>query len=342
MEIEKLRGAIVCIARLVSAGGGRLTLPPPAQCCYTLPLLILLSDHEVEFAMPAVSVAICCCDSARTLAAACQSVAWADELVVVDSGSRDGTPAIARNYADRFVVEPWRGYTGQKQYAVSLCRNDWVLVLDSDEECSAELAKEIQALPNSLLEEVDVFQMPRRNYMYGRHIGCWDPDHQSRLIHRHRCRWRDEVLHDARLPSAPSRLRTLEGHLEHNRADDSTLDDNWDRKLFPDHLELVARDMYARGKRTRWFDGLRPWVAFVKYYLFKGGFAAGRFGWAIAIQALTAARLKYLALSMLEQRERLWQAARQTSKASAASATAEEGRNGAARSVPTPGARTAA
>src|SRR5262249_26613096 len=77
----------------------------------------------------------------RTLA----SVRWADEIVLVDSGSKDRTREIARDLGARVVEEPWRGYVAQKQYAIDLCTRDWVLLLDADEEISAGLAEEIRA-----------------------------------------------------------------------------------------------------------------------------------------------------------------------------------------------------
>lgn len=251
--------------------------------------------------MTPISVAICCQNSERTLEAACRSVAWADELVIVDGGSADGTAKIAERYADQYVVEPWRGFTEQKRFATSLCRNDWVLVLDSDEECSAELAREIASLPQKRFAVTDVFRVPRRNYVFGRHVHCWDPDMQSRLIHRDRCTWRDEVLHDARLPSDPARQADLEGWLEHKQADDSNFDDYFHGGRAQSRLPLVARDMYARGRRCRWYDlVLRPVMAFAKFYLFRGGFRQGTFGVLIAQKAAVGAQLKYAALWALQ------------------------------------------
>jgi glycosyltransferase involved in cell wall biosynthesis len=240
---------------------------------------------------------ICCANVADTIEAACRSAAWADELVVVDSGSTDATGDIAKRLATRYVVEPWRGYTEQKRFGVSLCRNDWVLVLDGDEECSPELGDEIGHLSDAELERCDLFLMRRRNYILGRYARAYSPDWQNRLIHRGRCRWADQALHDTRLPSHPSRVGRLRGWLEHGRSRQAGFSEYFNGRLADDRLRLMAADLCRRGQRCRWGDlALRPLVAFLKFYLLKGGFLDGKFGLLIAQRAAFAVQLKYAAL----------------------------------------------
>src|SRR6186713_693318 len=85
-------------------------------------------------------------DEAANIAAALQSVSWADEIIVVDSQSRDETVSIARKLATRVEVREWPGYSAQKNYAASMASNDWILSLDADERVTPELASEIQQL----------------------------------------------------------------------------------------------------------------------------------------------------------------------------------------------------
>jgi hypothetical protein len=180
---------------------------------------------------------------------------------------------------------------------VSLCRNDWVLVLDGDEECSAALGHEIASLPDADLERYDLFLMPRRNYIMGRYARAYSPDWQNRLMHRGRCRWADEALHDTRLPSHPSRVRKLRGWLEHGRCRRGGFAEYFNGRLADDRLRLTAEDLYRRGRRCTWTDLLlRPVLAFTKFYLLKGGFRDGRFGLLIAQRAAVAVQLKYAAL----------------------------------------------
>ena len=267
---------------------------------------------------------ICCADAQATLPAALASVAWADEVVVVDSGSTDATAEIARAAADRYVVEPWRGYTEQKKYGASLARHDWVLVLDGDEEVSPALAAELRALDAAAVDHLDVLTMPRRNHVLGRPVRAWWPDTQSRLIHRGRARWSDDVLHDARAPSAPGRVRALAGHLEHKRVaewrtslegraasegrprgDPAGWTDYFSGARLDARLLDTARQMHDRGRRVSWLGlWLRPWFAFWKFYLLKRGILDGAFGLLVAQKAMVSTQLKYAALWAVQQERR--------------------------------------
>lgn len=249
-------------------------------------------------AMVPISVVICCANVADTLEAACRSVAeWADELVIVDSGSTDATPEIAQRHADRYVVEPWRGYTKQKQYGASLAKNPWVLVLDGDEEVSAELAAEIGALTAEELDRYDVLSMPRRNYVMGRWIRCYGPDWQSRLIQRDRTVWADEVLHDNRLPGDPSRGRRLRGWLLHMRTSGGGFTDYFSGRQYDERLLMVARQMHRRGKRCRWWSlWTHPFAAFFRCYITRRGILEGQVGLLAAQKKAVEAQLKYAAL----------------------------------------------
>src|SRR5580698_10470442 len=113
-----------------------------------------------------ISVAIVAMDEEANIARTLASVRWADEIVLVDSGSKDRTCEIAREHGAQVVVEPWRGYVAQKQYAIELCTKDWVLLLDADEEISPALAEEIRAAisdPNA----VSGYRIPRKNLFLG-------------------------------------------------------------------------------------------------------------------------------------------------------------------------------
>src|SRR6266700_905626 len=132
-----------------------------------------------------LSVAIVALNEEENLGRVLESVGWADESVVVDWGSTDRTCEIARQHGARVIIEPWRGYTGQKNYALELCTKDWVLSLDADEEVSPELAEEIRSVladPQALAG----YSTPRKNLFMGRWMrhGGFYPDPKLRLFRR--------------------------------------------------------------------------------------------------------------------------------------------------------------
>jgi glycosyltransferase involved in cell wall biosynthesis len=132
-----------------------------------------------------ISVAVVTMDEEANIGRTLASVRWADEIMLVDSGSKDRTCDIAREHGARVIAEPWRGYVAQKQYAIDLCTKDWVLLLDADEEVSPGLADEIRAViadPNAAAG----YRLPRRNLFLGRWMrhGGFYPDPKLRLFRR--------------------------------------------------------------------------------------------------------------------------------------------------------------
>ena len=263
--------------------------------------------------MARLSAVICCQNAMDTLPAACESVAWCDELVIVDSGSIDGTADFARERADVFRHEPWRGYDRQKAFANTLASHDWVLMLDADEACTPELAEELRGLGDAELAKLDVLHVRRRNYLLGRPVRAWDPDWQSRVVHRERVRHAEESLHDARLPSSPERQRRLRGRILHKHTSEAGFEDYFGGRRLDARLPLVALQMYGRGRRARWWDvALRPWLTLLKLYLLKGGWRDGTFGLLVAQKTAVTTQLKYAALWSLEHDPASLQRARES------------------------------
>lgn len=207
------------------------------------------------------------------------SVRWADEIVIVDSGSTDGTAAIAREFGARFLVEEWKGFGAQKNAAMAQCTSDWVLALDADEEASPQLATEIRALLGGR-PECDAYFLPRRNFFLGRWIrhGGYYPDPKLRLFRRGAAEWEERAVHETmRCAGRVGRLRgdllhhaypTLDGYIEHmNR-----------------YSALGAEQAVARGKTSRglgaflWNVYVTPMATFEYNYFLRGGFLDGREG----------------------------------------------------------------
>ena len=209
-------------------------------------------------------------NAAAVLAPCLESLAFADEIVVVDSGSSDGTAEIARRFGARLVQKEWLGFGRQKQYAVDQARHDWVLCLDADETVSPRLAASIQA---ALAAPVSpVYRMPRRNRFLGRWLSHGEgyPDWSPRLFNRMNARWSDDLVHEKVLYAVTP--GTLQGDLMHDSSDDLAAYLERQNR----YTTLAARQAYELGRSAGFFHLLMsPVVRFFKFYVFRLGFLDG-------------------------------------------------------------------
>ncbi len=209
-------------------------------------------------------------NAANVLEPCLESLAFADEVVIVDSASTDRTQDIARERGARVVQKEWLGFGRQKQFAVEQARNDWVLCLDADERVSPELAASIQA---ALAAPVSpVYRMPRRNRVLGRWLAHGEgyPDWSPRLFNRLNARWSDDLVHEKVLYAVTP--GTLAGDLMHDSFDDlSSYLERQNR-----YTTLAARQAYEQGRRAGAGQLLlSPVVRFIKFYVLRLGFLDG-------------------------------------------------------------------
>ena len=226
-----------------------------------------------------LSIAIVALNEEANLGRVLDSVGWADEIVVVDSGSTDRTCDIARAHNARVVYEPWRGYTGQKNYALELCTKDWVLSLDADEEVSPELASEIRALLSGTHggAACEGYSVPRKNLFLGRWIkhGGFYPDPKLRLFRRGRAYSTGRDPHDRFEMVSGESPQRLQGALIHHTY--PTL------ILYLEHMNRYS-SVWNRvaGAKPRPFSlnaiVLRPLATFIYNYFLRLGFLDGREG----------------------------------------------------------------
>jgi glycosyltransferase involved in cell wall biosynthesis len=236
--------------------------------------------------------------------AACESVAWANEIVVVDSESTDATRDIALSAGANVITNPWPGFAKQKQFAVERATHDWIFSLDADEQISPELRASILSLRDTPETDLaDGYFVSRRSQYQGQWIrgGGWYPDRQLRLFKRTRGRWKQRHIHESVQMDPSARTENLSGDLLHYTVRDAAYHH---RLIGERYAPLAARQMFEDGKRTSTLGvaAAGP-LAFLRSLVLKGGIRDGFAGFSIASFAAHHAFLKYLMLWEMQQRD---------------------------------------
>jgi glycosyltransferase involved in cell wall biosynthesis len=251
--------------------------------------------HSADDRLP-LTVAIIARDAAAQIGPCLASAAFADELLVVDSGSTDGTVEIARRHGARIEEREWLGFGRQKQHAVSIARNDWVLCLDADERVTPSLERSIrEALAT---HRYRAWRLARRNRFLGRWLthGEGYPDWTVRLFHRAHASWSNDEVHEVVLTT--TEVGRLEGDLLHDSAEDiETYMAKQNR-----YSTLHARALYKQGLRaSSWRLLASPLARFVKFYVLRLGFLDGGAGFAHIVIGCHSTFQKYVKLIELQR-----------------------------------------
>jgi glycosyltransferase involved in cell wall biosynthesis len=226
-----------------------------------------------------LSAAIITWNEEERLRACLESVAWADEVVVVDAESTDKTVMIAREFTDRVWARPWPGFAAQKNFALEQTTGEWVLSLDADERVAGELRAEIERVLGARAA-ADGYSIPRKNFFWGawvRHGGLY-PDWQLRLFRRGRGRFVEHAVHESiRVEGRVDRLTQPLLHESYRSLEEFVARSNR-------YSTLAARQWFASGRRVGPPDLiLRPLGRFASMYFMKGGLLDGRRGLLLAI-----------------------------------------------------------
>ena len=260
--------------------------------------------------MSKISVYIIAYNEVEKVTATIESARWADEIVLVDSWSSDGTPELATSLGARVVQVDFKGFGDLRNQAIAACSHEWIFSLDADERCTEEVATEIRRLMSDQ-NSADVYRVPRRNFFMGRWIkhSGWYPNYrQPQLFRKGRMSYDQKAVHEGYLLNTSKPV----GHLKnaiwqfpfknmsevmHKANRYSTLG-----------AQRIAQQRLSMGSALS--HGI--W-AFVKHYLFKLGFMDGWAGFVIALQSFEGTFYRYVKAIEI-QKGAQWQAPGQINK----------------------------
>ena len=243
-----------------------------------------------------LSVIIIAKNEAAMIARCLKSVAWAAEIVVLDSGSEDDTVNICRALGAQVeVAADWPGFGPQKNRVLAMAKGEWVLSLDADEWVTAELRQEIELVLKSGSSNV-AYRMPRLSSYCGRfmHHSGWSPDYVTRLFKRGAAHFSDDLVHERLIVSGP--LGTLRQPLLH----ETLRDLEQLLKKINQYSSAGAQMMAARGKRSSLATAIGHGVwTFFRTYFVRAGFLDGREGFMLAVSNAEETYYRYLKLMLL-------------------------------------------
>lgn len=245
-----------------------------------------------------LSVIIITKNEANNIRACLESVAWADEIIVVDSGSTDETVAICKELGAQVYVHDWPGFGPQKNRALGYANNDWVFSIDADEVVTKELRAEMVTVISQESETV-AFRLPRLSSFCGRYMrhSGWYPDYVTRLFMRGTARFSDDLVHEQLV--VQGMVGTMKQHLLHNTFH------NLEQLLVKINQYSTASAQMLHEKKK--VSSLKKAVAhaawaFFRTYLLRGGFLDGREGFMVAVSTAEGTYYRYVKLMLLNER----------------------------------------
>lgn len=245
--------------------------------------------------MKTLAVVVIAKNEEANIARCLKSVAWADQLILVDSHSSDDTAVIAQELGALVIPHQFEGYGPAKRAGVAAATTDWVLNIDADEEVTPELAADIQRV---IQEKTDLagYEMARRTRFLSRwiyHCG-WYPDYVTRLFRRDRGNFNDAPIHEAVILDGPK------GRLKSELLHYCFVSLEQYLTKFNRYTSIGAEDAYNRGKRTNLFDITgRPVVSFFAHYVARQGFRDGFEGFVVSVLSAVSVFVKYAKLRQL-------------------------------------------
>ncbi len=249
--------------------------------------------------MGKLSVIIITKNEEANIRACLESVTWADEIVVVDSGSSDGTLDICRKVGAKVYIHDWQGFGVQKNHALSHASHDWVFSIDADERVTKELRASIENAVTQLEGEFVAYKISRLSSYCGRYMkhSGWYPDHIVRLFKRNKARFSDDLVHERLI--VEGKIGLVDGELLHHPFNtfEAVL-----RKV-DQYSSAGANMMHQRGKNSSLVGAIiRGLWSFLRTYIFRAGFLDGREGFMLAVSNAEGTYYRYLKLMLLNKK----------------------------------------
>jgi glycosyltransferase involved in cell wall biosynthesis len=241
---------------------------------------------------PRISATIICKDEAHNIEECLQSVSWCDEVVVVDSGSSDGTVDLAKKLTPKVIHHDWPGYVAQKNFALDQADGEWILSLDADERCTPELRAAIEKEIGNA-DGLAGFEIRRHVKYLGQWInhGGWYPDWKLRVVRKGRARWAGVDPHDKLLPDGP--VRRIDADLHHF----TYRDFSHQIRIINHFSDVVSSEYVKAGRRPSILQAIfHPPAKFFECYLWKLGFLDGFPGFVIAVGSAFYVFARYVKL----------------------------------------------
>ena len=247
--------------------------------------------------MVSLSICIITCNEEHNIRRCLESVSWANEIVVFDSGSTDKTVAICHEYTQQvFITEDWPGYGVQRERAIAKATGDWVLLIDADEEITPRLKQEIQATLAKKNNVYAGYEIPFQSHFCGYPIkyGDWNGETHLRLVQRNKATMDVCIVHEKVLVNG--KIGLLNNKILHHSFP------NLQQVIYKINLysDYGARKNQLAGSSASIFTAIGHGVfAFVRSYIIKLGFLDGKYGFMLAIAQAEGSYYKYLKLSLM-------------------------------------------
>ena len=242
-----------------------------------------------------ISVYIIAYNEAEKISDCINSVLWADEIIVADSHSTDGTSEIAKNLGAKVVHIPFNGYGALRNQAISHCTGDWIFSLDSDERCTIEVRDEILSLIEDAL--LDIYQVPRKNYFMGKwikHSGWYPNFRQPQLFKNGKMSYDLKPVHEGYISHSDKKIGVIKNIIwQFPFKNTEEVIHKANR-----YSTLGVKKLQDRGKTGGVFIAfIHGFWSFIKHYVFKLGFLDGGAGFVIAFGNFEGTFYRYIKLT---------------------------------------------